>query len=140
LYATDFSLPAERALPYALSLAQESQAVLHLLHVDTERAQLQQEEGIHISAFRDRLHTLVPEDAELWCQPKYLVSFGSPAGEIVRTAAEVAADLVVIGAHGAGRLPAASSHFLGGTAYEVVSKAPCAVLTIPLALNFAGVA
>lgn len=55
---------------------------------------------------------------------KILVKIGSPAREIIATADELAADLVIIGSH----RPNLSNYLLGSTADRVVRHANCSVL------------
>ena len=77
-----------------------------------------------------QLHELVPEGAELWCRPEAVVRHGDPGDQIIATAAERKADLIVLGARGIDGMAAMSSHVARATAYKVVVKAPCPVLTV----------
>jgi nucleotide-binding universal stress UspA family protein len=124
LYATDFSETAEGAKAYALSLAQEQQSNLTLLHVI---------EGGHgfdnakSAEAADRLKSLVPPEAALWCTPEFRVAHGHPADEILKAADEVGTDLIIMGV----RHPDFSINQLPpATAYKVVCWAHCPVLTI----------
>jgi nucleotide-binding universal stress UspA family protein len=56
-----------------------------------------------------------------------LASGPSPADEIVRVAKDEAADLIVIGSRG---LASKTMSFLGSTASQVVTYAPCSVLVV----------
>lgn len=128
LYATDFSSVSERAAPYALSLAQEHHAHLTLLHV-LEKVPEPFSDGYstHRELANGKLRALVPADAALWCDPEFTITYGDPVEGILETAVERQADLIVLGA----RRPA---HFPGllppATAYKVVSRAHCPVLTV----------
>jgi nucleotide-binding universal stress UspA family protein len=123
LYATNFSATSGCAAAYALSLAQEQQATLTLLHV-MEREPARSAET---TAIVERLKALVPAEADLWCTPRYEVGFGAPADGILKAADEYKADLVVMGV----RHPDFSfSHLPPATAYKVVSRAHCPVLTV----------
>src|SRR4030095_3481315 len=83
LVAYDFSDFSELALNYALSLAQECQSELHLLHVLPSFALDQSEiswyppgrEGTYHQAAR-RLQRAVPAEAHLWCDIKHSVREG----------------------------------------------------------------
>ena len=139
LYATDFSAGAAMALPYALSIASEHSAKLVLLHVSRDKdAEFTFERTIASIGPLDRLHKLVADDAmrlavkgnNLAYKPTYLVGFGTPETAIVEEAKNQKADLIVIGAQGAGTLASLLSHFGGGTAYHVAAEADCPVLTI----------
>ena len=52
---------------------------------------------------------------------------GSASVEILRIAAERAAELIVIGVHGSRGL---HTLFVGSTVHRVVGEAPCAVLAV----------
>ena len=56
-----------------------------------------------------------------------LLREGDPGREIVTSAAEWGADLLVMGTHGRGRL---ATFLLGSTAEAVIQGAPCPVLTV----------
>ena len=125
LYATDFSESAGRALPYALSLAQEHQARLAILHVADQNLP-----PVELKRPAELLWQLVPEDVSLWCEPEVVVQVGSVADRILETAQEQETDLIVMGVRGAGFYGRASTHFVGGTASQVVRRATCPVLTV----------
>jgi nucleotide-binding universal stress UspA family protein len=131
LYATDFSATADAALPYALSLAQENNAELTLLHVlpDVVKSALADEQVLD-QAYLTRLRALVPPDAELWCKPEFAVAFGSPADAILRVAKERNADLIVMGVRKGGSFTRASTHTGRPTASKVAGHAHCPVLTV----------
>lgn len=56
----------------------------------------------------------------------YTVTFGSPRDEILTTAKDIQADLIVIGS----RRPNISTHLLGSTAAGVVRYADISVLVV----------
>ena len=123
LFATDFSETSFHALPYALSLAEENQANLIFLHVDP-MVPFQYKEAVEANT-RTRLRALMPE--EPWCKPEFLASFDFPVPGILQLARERNVDLIVMGV----RKPAAlSTHLPWSTASDVVSAAPCPVLTV----------
>lgn len=124
LYSTDFSPESLAAVPYAVSLAQESQARLYLLHVTATPVGVVSERELAGS-----LRNLVPPDAELACAPKAFVDFGEPARKITDLAEELRVDLIVLGPRRLARLPSAS-HLPQSTAHYVVSRAICPVLTV----------
>ncbi|MGC8550667.1 MAG: universal stress protein [Acidobacteriaceae bacterium] len=54
------------------------------------------------------------------------------AGSLPQTAAhDHKADLIILGAQGAGAMTGLASRFLGGTAYEVCCNAKCPLLIVP---------
>jgi nucleotide-binding universal stress UspA family protein len=125
VYATDFSASAESAAAYAVSVAQEHQASLTMLHVVSGSAA--PAAPLAPDVLTARLQGLVPPEAELWCKPEFAVEFGEPAEGILKAAEERQADLIVLGV----RRPAPSfAHPRAATAYQVVCRAPCPVLTV----------
>ena len=127
LFATDFSAGSLNALPYALSLAEENQACLALLHL-IPLMPLQEQKPVLESA-RQRLQTLIPPDAGAWCKPEYMVGFDFPAEGILRIAKEREADLIVMGVR-APATPRLTTHLPWAIAHEVVCHAHCPVLTV----------
>src|SRR6202049_4375045 len=71
LFATDLSAVSMAALPYAISLAEENNARLYILHVAEKPVEAAGE-----NALRDRLGNLVPQGAKLTSQPKVIVEYG----------------------------------------------------------------
>lgn len=130
IYVTDFSPHADQALPYALSLAQEHQASIILLHVEKEDPHFSFMRTMAAEPFESRLREMIPDEVTAWCQPEFAVEFGPVAATIVNAARERHADLIVMGARGAGAMSGAATHFVGGVAYRVVCEAPCPVLTV----------
>lgn len=132
LFATDFHAASPAAAAYAVSLAQENQARLVLLHVlpkaSGRKGQKSDERSVAESLHH--LHELVPAEAELWCRPETVVQHGDPAEQILATANEDKADLIVLGAHGLDGMAAVSSHLARATSYKVVVNAACPVLTV----------
>lgn len=110
LVAYDFSGDSELALTYGLSLAQEFQSELHLLHVlspapkaiyrEAKEAPASNGGAFHTAA--KRLYNVVPAETHLWSEVKQVVSQGPPYREILAYARENEVDLICIGASGAG--------------------------------------
>lgn len=127
LYATDFSAESLEASRYALSLAQEFEARLTLLHVveGLEPALLDERARI-ARPYRLWLGKLVPDEARLWCELEFFVEFGRPAERILQVAWESHADLIVLGARGLDRLTSP-----GQNVRKVMCHGWCPVLTIP---------
>jgi nucleotide-binding universal stress UspA family protein len=128
LFATDFGPGAEKAADYAFSLAQEHNATLTLLHV-IESAAAYTEESVarqrEINVVR--MKQLMPPGSENWCKPEFRTTFGTAVEEILVAARESNADLIVMGAKARKSL---AGHAPLTIAYNVVSKAPCPVLTV----------
>ncbi len=126
VFATDFSAGSLRALPYALSLAEENQAHLILLHV-MPLVPLGEQDQVGASV-RARLEELILPEAADWCRPDCVVRFEFPPEGILALAESQQADLIVMGVHKAA--PVAASHLPWAIAYEVVCHATCPVLTV----------
>ena len=131
LYATDLSPDSERVARYAVSLAQEFQARLTLLHVVPEpKGGGDTDSWSYVNAScKQLLRQLVPSEAEDWCKPEYFVERGDPAERILDLATLRHADLVVIGAHETSPY-GATTHLGMAIAHKVVSHAACPVLII----------
>ena len=131
LFATTNTTEAKPALNYALSLAQENQAHITLLHVIAEpgAGTLVQPDDL-IDATEASLRKLVPSEAESWCVPDFLVECGDAAKKILDVAAHRKANLIVMGVHKPHGFPGAATHLPIAVAHEVVAKAQCPVLTV----------
>jgi nucleotide-binding universal stress UspA family protein len=140
LCAVDFSDCSMRALQYALSMAQEADARLTVLHVfDLEGAMsedwrdrltppsLRKELETLETERRERLERAIPSNAREYCAIDPVMARGTPYREILRVAEENQSELIVIGIHGRS---AADLLFFGSTANHVVRQAACPVLTI----------
>ena len=132
LFATDFSKEAQAAAPYAISMAQENQARLLLLHVmpDPESKEREKAPQDSVANVMHQLYELVPTEGELWCRPEAKVWFGNPSERILEAAMAFDADLIVLGARDAGGHLSAATHLERTTAHKVVAHAPCPVLTV----------
>ncbi len=126
LYASDLSGQSLLGAPYAFSCAERFHARLTLLHV---MASLPESPYLDAQMARVRLGEIVSLYPLLATAPDLLVEVGSPANVILKVAADIEADLIVIGARGAGAVARLASHF-GSIAHKVVSHAHCPVLTV----------
>lgn len=132
LVAYDFSDYAELALKSALSLSQEHQAELHLLHVLPRGSVNEPElswyplgkESAYQEAAR-RLQKMIPPEVHLWCDIKTVVAEGSAYREILNYAEKHEIDLISLGAHGAGF---GIRTLFGSNVDRVLRQAPCPVL------------
>jgi nucleotide-binding universal stress UspA family protein len=133
LVAYDFSDGAELALRYGLTLAQEYQAELHLLHVlppvvfqseaEINWYPANVESAYHRAA--RRLQEAIPPEAYLWCKVTHAVSEGQPYREILAYAEKKHIDLISMGAHGAGF---GMQALFGSNVDRVLRQSPCPVL------------
>jgi nucleotide-binding universal stress UspA family protein len=131
LFATDFSPESQGAATIALSLAQEFQARLVLLHVVVPGKPYEMVSWSDVrDSAKELLHKLVPEEAEAWCKPEYFVERGDPAERILDLAKLRCTDLIVLGVQQEKGVPGAATHLPTAIAHKVVSSATCPVLTI----------
>jgi nucleotide-binding universal stress UspA family protein len=141
LFATDFGAASLHALQYAISLAAESKARLILLHVVTPVPVAEigpywypgtdfiEQQKYARERYIDRLRELIPPHTNLPSDPEFLVEFDFAPDAIVKIAAVLQADLIVMGVNQAASARA-SAHLPWATAHEVVCHAPCPVLTV----------
>jgi nucleotide-binding universal stress UspA family protein len=133
LVPLDFSDPSQQALQYARRFAAPSQAELVLLYV-IEPVAYPAELGVVINLDADLAERALGELEKLRQQAlgdypaaRCLVRSGVADAEIVNTAKDEHADLIVIGTHGFSGI---KHLLLGSTAERVVRDAPCPVLTV----------
>jgi nucleotide-binding universal stress UspA family protein len=135
LCPVDFSSSSVAALRLALSMAEEADAALTVLHVvdwdtDAERSLAFDSADFHRRVgdeARARLDALVTDDARVWCKPSTRILEGKPYRQILKVAEDEAADLIIIGVRG--RNPVDLALF-GSTTNQVVRHASCPVLTL----------
>jgi nucleotide-binding universal stress UspA family protein len=133
LVAYDFSEDSESALALGLSLAQEYQSDLHLIHVlppgdgslAPERDRLKSADDRRFEKAARLLHTAVPAEALLWCDVKQAVKEGKPYREVLTYAEEQKIDLICMGVRGTGFGLRA---LFGSNTDRVLRQAPCPVL------------
>ena len=139
LYPTDFSPGAQRAIGYARWMASEPDAHLTLLHVIEVPPELrvpQAIEGVDVPAIHaaaeaealERLRTLVPAEALHQRAVETCVRDGAAYREILATAEEQRADLIVMGIQGRHALDLL---LFGSNTARVVRGAACPVLVVP---------
>ena len=134
LFATNFGKESYAALSYAMSLAEENQAQLDLLHVvDQPAAGVLDVQSVKEFVIR-RLKEMVPAEAESWCNMEYLVEFGRqfapPAERILETAKDRAADLIVLGVRPTHSAVSTVTHLAHTTDQHIMAHATCPVLTV----------
>jgi len=130
LFATNFGPESLAAARYAVSLAQEFGTGLTLLNVmDEKDFEPPADPQVVLQNRMDRLHKVVPPDAEPWREPEFVVEFGKASEQILNVAQERNADLIVLGAKFAAH-GGAATHLALATAHTVVSHATCPVLTV----------
>ena len=136
LVPTDLSEGAEQALDYACELAAKLDATIHLVNVIGIPALGVPELGVAMAA--TMIDSMVGDNQkaidELAARKspsvrigQVLLKSGDARDLINQTAAEVGADLIVMGTHGRRGV---SRALLGSIAETVVRSAPCPVLTV----------
>jgi nucleotide-binding universal stress UspA family protein len=136
LVPTDFSAPSHAALDMAIELGRRFGAELTLMHAHQVPAYLYPEGMMPLSAdiVADLERSIIAELGRLAARASAAGvaattchSIGVAVDEIVRAAAELPADLIVMGTHGRTGIRHA---LLGSVAEKVVRRAPCPVLTV----------
>jgi nucleotide-binding universal stress UspA family protein len=129
LCATDLTPISGAGTRYAVSMAQENHSRLTILHVQPKpKAGGLPKSEEHVTLTLRRLQELVPNGAELWCEPHCMVEEGDATDKILEVAAQCGADTIVLGLrpYSVGL----ATHLMRPTAHRVVLRAPCPVLTV----------
>lgn len=140
LFPTDFSQGARAAMDHAVSLARDYNAKLILLYViqDISIAEWYIPSSLSVTDLIEDMQKSAWKEMDKWAaevsgagrEIGKMVVRGVPFVEIIKTAKDTNADLIVIGTHGRTGI----DHMLfGSTAEKVVRKAPCPVLTVRMA-------
>jgi nucleotide-binding universal stress UspA family protein len=152
LIATDLTPNSEHAFKHAVLLARHSKARIHLVHVVPEidagfrsyvsaimgEGKLEKFEVAHEEGARAEIKRELEEFArqELADHPEDLERFagaivvhGNPVAQILETADQLDADLIVAGTHGKGAL---GYTFLGSVAEKLLRKSRRPVFVVPL--------
>ncbi|MCU0598655.1 MAG: universal stress protein [Desulfobacterales bacterium] len=137
LVGCDFSSDSEYALDYSISIAQEFESELHLVHVVEPTGykdlfKLSSDPGERFKeelydTIQDKLKTLVPQEALNWITLKTKLLVGKPYEELVRYAQLKDMDLIALGTRGRGMV---EEILVGSTTDRVIRQAPCPVLSI----------
>ncbi len=140
LFPTDFSQGARAAMDYAMSLAGDYNARLTLLYViqDISIAEWYIPSSLSVTDLVEDMQKSAWKEMDKWAAEAgarvkdvvKMVVRGVPFVEIIKTAKDKDADMIVIGTHGRTGI----DHMLfGSTAEKVVRKSPCPVLTVRVA-------
>ena len=146
LFATDFGPASTKALPYALSLAEDYQAKLVLLHMvsplpgtdlgpaaygpSTYAAEkfINWQQTVRDESV-EKLREMIPPNAKLAAEPEYIAGMDFLPEGILDTAAKHEADLIVMGANRTPS-PRVTAHMPWALTHEVTGHAKCPVLTV----------
>jgi nucleotide-binding universal stress UspA family protein len=132
LYATDLSAVSLTALQYAAGISHDHEAQLIALYVEPDPTLgFSFDRAVAEQRLRDWLQDHIDGLADTLVSVSCMAEFGRPDEKIVTIASQRQADLLVLGARGLGAIAGPVSHFLGGTAYEVICSSKCPVLVVP---------
>ncbi|MEN8243298.1 MAG: universal stress protein [Thermodesulfobacteriota bacterium] len=131
----DFSEDSNLAFQYGLSLAQEFESELHLVHVmettdykDLVKSEVGADaENPEHEEKREQLRRMLPEESYNWCQPKLVILAGRPFEEITKYALFNQMDLIVLGIRGHNLI---ETLLAGSTTDRVSRQSPCPVLSV----------
>ncbi len=146
LFAADFGPASDKAFPYALSLAEDYQAKLVLLHMVPPMpgpdfgpaaygpsAYAAEEFTNWQRTMRDqstrRLRQMIPPNAKLVAEPDYIVGTDFLPEGILDAAAAHEIELIVMGANRT-NTPRLTAHIPWALTHEVICHAQCPVLTV----------
>ncbi len=142
LIGCDFSEDSVLALNYGLSLAQEFESEVHLIHVmeppvyhDLLKPSEQTQDMALTDVLKEKLEGLVPAEARNWCSLQAEILRGQPYEELVAYANVQDMDMIVLGVRGYGLV---RSLLMGSTTDRVVRNAPCSVLTVSAQVHSPG--
>jgi nucleotide-binding universal stress UspA family protein len=137
LVGCDFSADSLLAFEYALSLAQEFQSELHLVHVieppiykHLSKQEVKPSEELRESMREPldaMLNKMIPEEASHWCRHTTVLLAGQPHEELTQYALVNDIDLIVLGIRGHGLVEAL---LVGSTTDRVIRQAQCPVLSV----------
>jgi nucleotide-binding universal stress UspA family protein len=137
LVGCDFSPDSTLAFQFGLSLAQEFQSELHLVHViepavyknlvkPSREAEKESEHDLS-EQLKERLGSMIPDEARHWCTPKTTLLAGYAHEELTKYAVVNKIDLIILGVRGHGLV---ETLFVGSTTDRVARQAQCPVLSV----------
>ena len=141
LFCTDFSENSDYAFSYAFQMARDYKATLLLLHCivepvcyfwSTTPTAADEMVARHVERVEQEMNNRYLKKLESLKSYRIFIKDTEEGGaffEIVKTAREESADLIVMGTRGRTGL---EHLILGSTAENVVRKSPCPVLTVRL--------
>ncbi|WDP87625.1 MAG: universal stress protein [Desulfobacter sp.] len=152
LVGCDFSKGSGLAFDYALSLAQEFEAELHLVHVvkphiplalagtgplnlpeddfpewDDPLDREKSPEEKSKKRLEAQLNQMVPQESRHWCTPVIGLCQGEPYRELINYSDIHKIDMIVLGIHGHSLL---DKFLVGSTTDRVISRANCPVMAV----------
>ncbi len=133
LVGCDFSSFSDLAFQYGLSLAQDFESELHLIHVietpiykDILKTGNAPESAMY-EQLNTKLSQKIPDESAIWCRPKTSLLAGRPYEEIIKYALLNSIDLIILGIRGRNLLEVLLT---GSTTDRIVRQGPCPVLSV----------
>jgi nucleotide-binding universal stress UspA family protein len=131
----DGSAGSAEAVEYAVSLARETDGLLTLVTVVEPLPEAGEFTALDAGEYQrsaearaaTMLREAVPAAMREWCRIDERVVVGKPSTRILDTAAEVGADVIVMGVRGRGAVDLLA---FGSTTNDVVRRAPCPVVVV----------
>jgi len=130
VFATNFSDHSFAALPYAVSMAQQHQTHLYVLHVLESASAGTVNFEADMEFAERRMKEMFPPETELYFEPQFFVEPGRASEKIREFAKKHGADLIVIGVREPNHGISALTHFGHSLTQEIVAYATCPVLTV----------
>ena len=137
LVGCDFSADSDLAFEYSLSMAQEFESELHLVHVVEPSGykdlfKLPQESGEKFKQdlydmIKEKLNAMVPKEALAWIKLQTKLLVGKPYAELIRYGEMNDIDMIALGIRGHGMV---EELLVGSTTDRVIRQSPCPVLSI----------
>lgn len=138
LVPTDFSENANQALEYAISIANQFDATIHVLHVYSIASStghlvsinniVQEDREKELNTNLRKMKPLLKNNASL----EGYVRNGSSVETICRAAEKLTVDLIIMGTTGASGM---KKMFMGSTANNVIKRTELPVLAVPAGFN-----
>ncbi len=137
LVGCDFSSFSDLAFQYGLSLAQDFESELHLIHVietpmykdilKTSAASGNSPDTALYDQLNAKLSQMIPDESAIWCRPKTSLLAGRPYEEIIKYALLNSIDLVILGIRGRNLIEVLLT---GSTTDRIVRQGPSPVLSV----------
>jgi nucleotide-binding universal stress UspA family protein len=136
LIPIDFSESASIAIEHASFMARLCRADVTLLHVVETHIYQINIPGYHFGKTDPKMLDSINKQMEVYAEnmqknygisPKVVVKTGKVAAQIIQTAKETKADMIVLGTHGTSGI---EEFFIGNNTFRVTTDAPCPVLSV----------
>jgi len=137
LVGCDFSSFSDLAFQYGLSLAQDFESELHLIHVietpiykdilKTGTVSGNAPEMALHDQLNEKLTQKIPDESAVWCRPITSLLAGRPYEEIIKYSLLNSIDLIILGIRGRNLIEVLLT---GSTTDRIARQGPCPVLSV----------